>query len=328
MVCGEEIIIPTPQIYVTRAVLLIEMSNNLFIIGNGFDLGHGMKTAMTDFKSWLEENYFTYSNGHYFYISYPELLHDGYDVSDNAEFVMYCIENTDDGDWNKFETALGKINWHAFFDEVDDVYDKEGDLDGWKTLYAREDHGSALYFHSQSFSHLFTEWIDSLDHPEIISRNSFLIDKANSFFLSFNYTRTLEDIYRITPNLICHIHGLKGGEIVIGHCNDNFHDAVNGDFGMEVIEQIHRNLRKPTENIIKDNTDFFERLSVAEIQNIYSWGFSFSQVDIIYIQEICQRIDTRSAVWHLHNHDESKISEFTSILRACRFNGEITVFNA
>lgn len=86
----------------------------------------------------------------------------------------------------------------------------------------------------------------------------------NSLFLNFNYTRTIEQVYGIKASDICHIHG-------------------------EVSSR--------TEGIYFGNGDdeefegFFDRLS--KVNKIYSYGFSFSEVDMPYIEEIAKIVVPR-----------------------------------
>ena len=135
---------------------------------------------------------------------------------DLASFLVYCINETAGGNWANFEEALGSIDWELFFDDVDDVISKDGEIDLWKTAYAREDFTSTLQFNSYGFSKLFSQWINTISYPKDISCNSFLMDylKNSSVFLTFNYTRTLENFYNIPPEQICHIHGVQGLSLI------------------------------------------------------------------------------------------------------------------
>ena len=211
----------------------------------------------------------------------------------------------------------------------------------WKTAYAREDFTSTLNLNAYAFSKLFSQWIRTITYPKDITRNSFLTDtlKNTSFFLTFNYTKTLEDIYSILPEQICHIHGVQGGDIVIGHGVEKSSESIGSysndeddfesdyDFGMEGIDDIHNSLRKPTKQIL-ERTTFFEDLKYNDIKNIFSWGFSFSAVDRCYIKEICKVLDTERITWHLHDRGNGEPAKFEQILSECGFMGVITTFEA
>lgn len=70
----------------------------IFIIGNGFDLAHGMATRYSDFREWLVEN------GR---IDVIEELQSAYPTRMGGDFLL----------WSDFELALGQydiekvINW-------------------------------------------------------------------------------------------------------------------------------------------------------------------------------------------------------------------------
>ena len=318
--------------------------NNLFIIGNGFDRGHNLLTSYVDFKNWLIEIYPKSQDIDKFMVSDATLMPKGEMIipdEDLATFLVYCINEAAGGNWANFEEALGKIDWELLFDNVDDVIDRDGDVDLWKTAYTREDFTSTLHLNSYGFSKIFSQWINTISYPRSISCNSFLTDalKDSSVFLTFNYTKTLEDIYCIPSNQICHIHGIQGKEIIIGHGVEKSHLAPETyfddeygyesgyDIGMEGLEDIHNSLRKPTKQII-EKTPFFAELKSHCIKNIFSWGFSFSEVDLCYIREICTILDTEKITWHLHDWGNGDSNRFEQILRKSGFAGSITTFKA
>lgn len=320
------------------------MKNNLFIIGNGFDLGHNMPTSYNNFKDWLIEIYPESQDTDNFIVSDATLMPDGEMVipdKDLASFLVYCINEAAGGNWANFEDALGRIDWELFFSDVIDVTDRDGDIDLWKTAYAREDFTSTLHFNAYGFSKLFSQWINTIPYPKGISNNSFLTDslKGSSIFLTFNYTKTLEEIYSIPPEQICHIHGVQDKEIIIGHGVEKSHAVIEAysdneygyesdyDFGMEGINDIHDLLRKPTKQIL-EKTPFFMNLKCHDIKNIFSWGFSFSAVDLCYIREICNTLDTGNITWHLYDMGNGDTARFKQILYRCGFTGEITTFKA
>ena len=320
------------------------MKNNLFIIGNGFDRGHNMITSYNHFKDWLIEEYPESEDIDNYIVTDATLMPKGeMYISDDAlaSFLFYCINETVGDDWANFEEALGKIDWELLFDDVDDVTGRDGEIDLWKTAYAREDFTSTLNLNAYAFSKLFSQWIRTITYPKDITRNSFLTDtlKNTSFFLTFNYTKTLEDIYSILPEQICHIHGVQGGDIVIGHGVEKSSESIGSysndeddfesdyDFGMEGIDDIHNSLRKPTKQIL-ERTTFFEDLKYNDIKNIFSWGFSFSAVDRCYIKEICKVLDTERITWHLHDRGNGEPAKFEQILSECGFMGVITTFEA
>ena len=68
-------------------------SHSLYIIGNGFDLAHGMKTSWQDFYDWLKSN--------------------GYNP-----LITFCENNfsLETDLWQDFEKALGEYDLNSIFD--------------------------------------------------------------------------------------------------------------------------------------------------------------------------------------------------------------------
>lgn len=237
------------------------MIENLFLLGNGFDIGHKMNTKYEQFRHWLVSQFPKAADTPSFCLSEFQMMPDGEEYicdEDLASFLIYCIDETTGGNWEDFESALGTIQWEYFFDQLENITDRDGNLDFWKTAYAREDFTKTLSINSRAFAEFFSEWISTIEYPDSILENAFLTDsvKATSFFLTFNYTRTLEKVYLIPESQICHIHGVQGEEIIFGHGNRYNQDESKYDFGMEGIDKIHEALRKPTEEVIR-NTNVF-----------------------------------------------------------------------
>ena len=109
---------------------------------------------------------------------------------------------------------------------------------------------------------------------------------------------TLENLYRCKK--ILHIHGcvINEDKLVIGHGNDeaDYYDDMlhHSDEAKSIIGDLHRKLRKNTYEVIEKNNSFFEELKFSNITKIYSYGFSFSDVDLPYIKHICKCLDTNS----------------------------------
>ena len=62
--------------------------------------------------------------------------------------------------------------------------------------------------------------------------------------------------------------------------------------------------------------------------NIYSYGFSFSDVDRIYLENIFRNIDTTNTVFYLNDFDNLEArEEFTDKIYKSGFQGEISSFH-
>ena len=170
----------------------------------------------------------------------------------------------------------------------------------------------------------FTEWIKQINIKEAQLNKKFkaLINTDNDIFMTFNYTSTLEDIYGAKN--VFHIHGKTGEKLIFGHGNNNELDPdeyeIGADFGLS---ELHSCLRKPVRKIIEKNRNFFNSLS--DVEEIYTYGFSYSVPDRPYIREICRSIKNKiDAVWYIHNFNKKE--EFEDIIKESGFNGEIGYF--
>ena len=313
------------------------MSNNLFIIGNGFDRGHSIQSSYWQFKQWLMKEYQIENDEDYIFLAEGTFMPDGemaYSDKDYAKFLVNCISSCTNGNWSEFEKNLGKIDWDLYFDHIEVCLDEDGDIDLWKMSHINEVHTSLIMDNSKAVNKLFSCWIHSLQMPQINTATTFLSNMPkDSLFLTFNYTNTLQVVYGIKDDCIYHIHGNKNSDIIIGHGNDKSHlnDDCECDIGKEDISTIHDSFIKPVYNILNSekSKDFFAKIKAHNITDIYSWGFSYGKVDLPYIKHICNILNTSEITWHFNDFDnEWKTSGFDKTIRKCGFKGKISSFTA
>lgn len=268
---------------------------NLNIIGNGFDLYHGLPTSYYFFACYFLKNYeedydqlasmYGISKGLYSHIS--EDLSRGID---------------DKGFWSQFEKSLGYIDsgWveGSLLDDLDLEYpDPAVTLEIDRPNLVRD------------IKKILHSWIlNTVDKDEIyvivknrLKDNVIQFDE-NDNFISFNYTHTLEKVYEIED--VFHIHGEcrndNEDELIIGHGNDKeilrleneinkleddaqFYQAANNrvqeySFEKEILES----LRKPVsecETELKRNLSYYKRPDVISV-----YGCSLGEVDIPYLR--------------------------------------------
>ena len=305
--------------------------SNLFIIGNGFDIAHGLPTTYEDFHRFLLDEY---PNTDQDSLVIPETftMPDGSDGFSNCEdlisFYLKIITDAEPyGDkWSDIENSLGFINFEDFLDDWSDDEDDNECHGVYKNEYKAINIAKSIL----ELCDYFSKWIDTIKVDEAVYKPDFeeLINKGKDSFLSFNYTMTLEELYNILN--ICHIHGKQGGNLFFGHGNDEstYDYYLDNYVGAEnELDEAHRLLRKKTDKAIKENSFFFNNLS-NEIKRIYSYGFSFSDVDMIYIREICTRIQTIGVTWHLNDFDnELKRNEFCQKIRKAGFDGKFETYH-
>lgn len=250
-----------------------EEMKRVFIIGNGFDLAHGLKTSYFDFSDYLREN--------------DKLFYD--------QIMEYNLFKDNDL-WSDFENNLSKINIDSLTayanlqcnDDMD--YDSmEGDNVDF-SVYGELDYIDRL---SEKIKDWLSDTVDVSKCKKIINP----VYLKDSLWLTFNYTNTLEDLYGVNSECILHIHedvDNYNNDLLIGHGNDQAINELENEcqqlyYGREysakkAIVRYLRKSRKPVKSRIEDNQTYFS--DYADADEIYILGFSFGNVDMPYIDKV------------------------------------------
>lgn len=307
--------------------------NKLFIIGNGFDMAHGLPTSYNDFREYLIKEY---PDADEYHTMAPgcRLGHHGEEVYDNDEvagYLLNLISRANGEDWRDLESSLGQLDFDDDFDDLPEQLDRDGEVNYFHGAYLNEDLASQLEGCVPMILNYFSDWINTVDLNIAKPKPAFckLIDKDKDLFLNFNYTKTLEKVYKARN--VCHIHGVQGGELMLGHGEeddlygeDKFSRHIGSEDGLE---RIHRILRKDTQRAINLHSGFFKNIGVQNIEEIYSYGFSFSNVDLVYLEEIFKYIKTENVTWYIHKYNEPELKKITVLLKSLNFNGLVDVFD-
>lgn len=272
---------------------------HLYIIGNGFDIHTGLKTRYVDFCLWLEYNYpFIYENLQY-----------TYDI--DVEW------------WNEFEVQLGKLDISKYVEKyptpaksIDEIM---REVDQRKELEQKSNIPSNIHFESYCARRLkglldvlqycFEKWVDNCQ-SSIINPKYIHIEKDDSFFINFNYTDVLEELYKIPEERVLHIHGRssKHEHLIYGHNASLLGDSMNND-EEKVSFELSKYHKNPYENIRKYQ-ELKEILKTVEFVHIY--GFSFSPVDKDYMDWFFDNVST-STQWEVNwfvEKDKNRIGRF------------------
>ncbi|MEM5592816.1 bacteriophage abortive infection AbiH family protein [Niallia circulans] len=307
---------------------------SLFIIGNGFDLAHKLPTSYQDFHIYLKCTYPEAKESVSFMLESITLPDGGeeYKIENVVSILIDLISMAEkDGDeWKDFENNLANLDFESYLAEMHDfLYDSNDDSGGFKMAYRNEDVSTNFLKVSRQFKELFSEWIYTIDVSNIKPLESFenIIDIENDIFLTFNYTSVLEDVYY--AHKVFHMHGEQGGDIILGHGDTLEEGQLIGELyvGAEYnLTEIHESLRKDTYGTIQRHKDLFERIS--DVNKIYSYGFSFSDVDLPYVTEICKNIDTENVIWYLNSYGEDSDRDiYKEKIRKCGFEGKFSIFS-
>lgn len=251
----------------------------LYIIGNGFDLHHDIPSSYYDYMHWLK-------------CIYPEL----------AEEIERTFEGANqDSWWSDFECHLAKVD--CAYDISILIY-PDFEVDGIQLKGTNSpDRLAALY---KAIQKTFTMWVSGLNDSLPAVHPDLHLD-SDAAFLTFNYTDTLQEVYHIPDSQILHIHGnvRRGEEVIIGHNSTGEYypekqyemvDFKNAPF--DVAKEITA-FRKPTTKIIETHRKWFE--SLKEVEQITVCGFSFSDVDKPYVQEILRSV-SKGSKWIIYIH--------------------------
>lgn len=280
----------------------------LYIIGNGFDIAHGIPCRYSDFYTYLEKKR----------CDVLEKMEQYYDVDKGSDL------------WSDFERNLEeKICYDSFREIISENVPRLGSDD-----FRDAEWYDAQIFTEQECDELlgkirsgFKEWINSLDLNIIMEKYD--IDKTAHFF-SFNYTKVLELVYRIPDESIMHIHNKVGEELIFGHGKDvkkfNIKKALYGydntdleeaendiimDIGYEkfaeyAVCEFYDKMSKDTNKIINTHLNYFSSLS--DIDEVIVIGHSYNEIDYPYFKKISESI-SHKATWTLHYFsDKDKVN--------------------
>jgi len=262
--------------------------NTLYIIGNGFDLYHCIKSNYSDFRDFL---------------AYSELLN-------KLEEYFGC-----DSLWSNFESTLAFLDTEQIFDECLTYLESYG-CDEWSDSYHSDfqfEIEQRIELITEGLRVQFLDWILQLEIPTNFHGNLIKINR-DAIFVSFNYTDTLERLYKISSQDILYIHNKacdQNSKLIIGHGRNISQNELFGlkdkdtdpriVEGNELLDAYFNKTYKSTKNIIANNHTFFDQLSKIKI--IYVLGHSLSDIDLPYFQEIVKNIDLNTVKWRVSYHE-------------------------
>ncbi len=161
----------------------------LYIVGNGFDLHHGLKTSFKDYLKYLKRHN-------------PDTLAS---IRHSKYFIGNCVDvfNAKDPFWTDVE---GNLEF-AYEDMLDDSveyldWNEESDARWHRAEFDSEMKVKEI---DTSFAtDSLANWIRDVD---VLKAKRIVAFEQSDVFVSFNYTETLEKVYGISPERILHIHG-------------------------------------------------------------------------------------------------------------------------
>lgn len=240
------------------------MTDKLYIIGNGFDLHHGLRTSYANFR----DDYVKKKSS----VLWNDLL----DIYGEAP-------QNDNLWWKDFENMLGKVDYESLSKSHND--DALGFMKVRNLMKGK-------------LPPLFGKWIKDVD-SRIDASKIKLMDEIDvgSLFFTLNYTLLLEKAYHVKEDNVWHIHGTikHSDEIVVGHDADagqlvKYTQEYNKDQQRispsyaDNINQEALNGAKKVKNRIYLQEDKFYQYS--KIRHYVAMGFSFNDIDMPYVEKM------------------------------------------
>ena len=302
--------------------------NNLYIIGNGFDLAHGIDTRYWGFRTFLEENHWEFLQQFENLYGIQPLDESEYGYSEEAQGRWNTRVNK--ALWSEFERSMATPDFQSMLDHSSSVV---GDLDldsGNNGIRdTMDDYWRREFGFIKKLQKYVKEWIEQIDSSRVIPKKQTLVDNDRDYFFNFNYTRVLEDIYHIER--VIHIHGTIGPDAnyapIMGHCNIaeiearrqlSYDAEENYDEGgasiQEAVSDYLQEIYKDTAFYIEVNSYFFELLHT--IDNVIIVGWSAGEVDIPYLMKIKDSIG-KHARWTAYYYNTDAYISLSKALAAC-----------
>lgn len=273
----------------------------LYVIGNGFDKHHGMSCGYNCFKTWLKTNREeVYDNLTRIYGDLSDDWWSKFEESlanfDPDQFPYEVADSTFFEQLRKLEVRYGEEG-RSYIDEyelrngsVSNQFDRASAIARYEMMHLKDDLCEA-----------FGDWVKDIKLPDK-SRKDCDLDE-NAIYFTFNYTRTLEDLYGIEDDQVVHLHGsVDNGQFVIGHNmtaeemqqrdleNHMYDRDPNDDEGEDearmAMFQVAEELKKPVDDIIVEHSSDFN--SLGSIKELEVLGFSYSPIDLPYLERIIE----------------------------------------
>lgn len=291
------------------------MTKRLYIIGNGFDRYHGINSSYYDFRDWMRDN----------------ICYDGEEI----ESLFEC-----DDLWKSFEENLALLRYDVLAREKTEENPPNVASEHFENTLsdARCEVENLLEGWYEEVRKALPRWVRQLNRPNPDVR--LMLNDKDSVFLTFNYTRTLEDLYGISDDVVLHVHGKDGdpwdglllghgGNVSREHLEKPFHKVTKEDLeegnvpdpNLELAESdaiqagYHMVMKwaKPVHDKIAEFSEFFKDLS--SVEEVFVLGLSFSMVDQAYITEVVNSVGS-NAGWSISYYSEKDKKTIAELCQA------------
>lgn len=276
------------------------MKKNLFIIGNGFDLDHYLPTKYNDFLEFLSSDEGAELGGKILVGNIERLY--GYS---RYEF------------WNDFEKNLGELFPNVVLDETlhrRNVFNSEFDYENLDDSTMLNHIYKEFYSGLQLLDELVQRWVEQIDIKWVEPEEKYIeLFDSDSLFITFNYTKVLEEIYDVLDEKIYHLHGSVDDEPIMGHGRDHVEDwhpesVLNDDLTNEFNRQIsnwikgfHSSSKKDVQQFLRGMDNWLSS-EKDDIDKIIVLGHSLGEVDYGYFKHLISILPKNE--WFISYFDE------------------------
>lgn len=326
----------------------MEPIETLYIVGNGFDRHHGVRSSYQDFAAYLWR-------------------------CDRELFATLTTLVTVKELWGDFEYNLAYISRETIAEYIDICLPwkdpEEDDLSVAEYEVAIGQATQMVESCTDRLKYRFHKWVRTLGLPKGHKRRMLAIDK-NAYYVNFNYTDFLETLYDIPRSRIAYLHGTKSdkiGSLVLGHGEDpqkNYEEWIHKNKNKKRFRSVQKNKQGnyynnsrlsylcffcddpetedwiwPTryyaiDRIWGEISEYYEKskkryeeviwkfqdtfVQFKGVSRIVVMGHSLSKVDLPYFKEICKAIGCRENVkWEISyfsEKDKARINGFIKLL--------------
>lgn len=298
----------------------------LFVIGNGFDLAHGLKTSYGDFRDYLEEENLGFLSS--LEAMYGVVIGDWIDRIDEDVWKEGIKEYL----WQDFESNLANIDETIIYNGEDiDLGLESGDIGVEDTL---DEYWEGQYSFIEELNKYVMSWIKQVDI--YTDRITNLINaETNDKFITFNYTLLLEYVYNVDERNILHIHGSideNDYTPVIGHGNqekinemlkvaieaeEKYHEKRCSIYN--AVANYYRRTLKNVPQFLYNNRSFFD--SFNDVNKIFIIGHSLGEVDMPYFEEIRNNV-SEDTIWNVYYYKECDMVTYRNRIISIGVNEE------
>lgn len=251
----------------------------LVIIGNGFDMWHGLPTGYRDFR-------------------------DNHRESLEPYFQYFKAFNNTTRFWNNFERSLGTFKQDEFYQDIPSG-PTASQLESSAEIYAHQDEvGEKVKDLIDAINSAFSSWIYSIETEKIGSVKRLIQFPELCKFVNFNYTSTLQKAYGIPNCDVLHIHGSVRGRIIFGHNYTSKQNAISygsytpwNDDAKDRVASVLDAFHKPVNDILDGAKP--QLASYGDVKKIITIGHSLNAIDGPYFKFISATYP--NAEWENYN---------------------------